>query len=242
MAEVIQIPKVGPDRTSLTREHSSLDDKEVVKVEATPIEHKGTATVKKKTLGEKFKNVFIAADFQDVKNYVVWDIIVPSIRMALHDVMVGIADSVFLGAGTAASQYLNRNGGVTTLNQQKINYSKLSSSKAKSLTMTGGERRSLPASRPTGYEVLEMTFDDYGKLQEAWDLALDVIDTYGKIGIDRWAEILASKFKRQDGAPFPYPDYTAAYYGWKSLDGAAIVTVGPNSYYFKTPKPIPIKD
>lgn len=238
MAEVIQIPKVGPDKTSLTREHSSLEDKDVIKVDATPIEHKGTATVKKKSLGEKFKSVFIAADFQDVKNYVVWDIIVPSIRMAMHDVMVGIADSVFLGAGTAASQYLNRNGGITTLNQQKINYSKISSGRTTTLNAAKAKNQpQLPAMRITNFDILEMTFDNYALLQSAWEDALEYIDTYGKLSIDAWVDILQQKFEN-----IPNPDYTAQFYGWKSLAEASIVTVGPNSYYFKTPKPIPIKD
>lgn len=230
MAEVRKIPKV--ETSSLIREKSSIDNptpkQTIQKIE----EPKGVVIKKKKSLGVQFKEAFIIEDARDVGDYILWDIIVPSIKRTLHDIMVGCADRIFYGEGSVPSS-LYRENGVTRV--QPVNYRVISSKKA--ANTVSSRQNAAPKSRAS-FDVLDLIFrlEDYDKLCKAFNDMVEYLDTYGQLSVDQYADILSQRF---EGVPQPY--YTAQEWGWKSLSNASIINVPGGGYTIKMPSPIYLK-
>lgn len=229
MAEVANIPASALEKTALTREKSSLsgpltkaDDSKV----DTGIE-KGIVTIPKKPFGMRLKETFIAEDARDVGDYILWDILVPTIKRTIRDIIVGSADRIFLGTSTTPNNlYKDRN---VTYVKSQTNYA--------SITRNKVEAKSLPVANPrpsqANYEILNLVFDDYGQLSQAFSEAVDYLDTYGELSINNYAAILAQHFKN-----VPSTNFVSQNLGWKSLRNATIESAAGGGYFVKLPTPI----
>lgn len=228
MAEVINMPK-PEGGAALTREHSSLESSDIKAI--TSASEKPSAIIPKKSFGQKFKETFIKEDIADVRDYIVWDIIVPRIGQAINDIICGASTRIFVGGGVQPSSNLVRERGTT---RPVRNYSTISSQKRQ--PVGAGV---VYSSRPANYEVLDLTFraEDFAQLQQAFDQAIDYLDTYGQLSVDTYADILSEHFDN-----IPHPNYTAQNWGWKSLNTAAIVNAVGGGYFLKMPRPVVIKE
>ena len=72
----------------------------------------GTTIVRKKSVGDKIRDTFIAEDLVKVKDYVVTDVIVPNIKKAIDDIVSNGIHMVLYGSGTGSrsAQHLLRQG------------------------------------------------------------------------------------------------------------------------------------
>lgn len=66
--------------------------KEIEKVVLT-----GEVVVKKKSIGTKFREVFIEADFRNVRQYVFWDVLIPAARDTVTDMVKKGVDRLIYG-------------------------------------------------------------------------------------------------------------------------------------------------
>lgn len=225
MAEVVNIPKV--DKSSLTRESSSLTT-DLARVEKKPsiekVQLKGTVVEKKPGFITKLRETFIAEDARDVGDYVVWDILVPTIKRTIRDIIVGTADRVFLGSSSPnSSNSLYRERGVTYV-KARTDYA-------------SAAKRTSESSRPvqrtvnrSNFHLNEIIFDNYDDAAAVLEKMIDYLDTYGKVSVDEYFDMIGHS-----------ADYTAQNWGWKSLSSATIVnTFG--GYFIKLPNPIVIKE
>lgn len=225
MAEVVNIPKV--DKSSLTRESSSLTT-DLARVEKKPpiekVQLKGTVVEKKPSFITKLRETFIAEDARDVGDYVVWDILVPTIKRTIRDIIIGTADRVFLGSSSPnSSNSLYRERGVTYV-KARTDYA-------------SAAKRTSESSRPvqrtvnrSNFHLNEIIFDNYDDAAAVLEKMIDYLDTYGKVSVDEYFDMIGHS-----------ADYTAQNWGWKSLSSATIVnTFG--GYFIKLPNPIVIKD
>lgn len=225
MAEVVNIPKV--DKSSLTRESSSLTT-DLARVEKKPsiekVQLKGTVVEKKPGFITKLRETFIAEDARDVGDYVVWDILVPTIKRTIRDIIVGTADRVFLGSSSPnSSNSLYRERGVTYV-KARTDYasaSKRTSESARPVQRTVNR---------SNFHLNEIIFDNYDDAAAVLEKMIDYLDTYGKVSVDEYFDMIGHS-----------ADYTAQNWGWKSLSSATIVnTFG--GYFIKLPNPIVIKE
>lgn len=225
MAEA-DMPKVK--QSNLTRETSSLSGsiEKVEKPAIEKIELKGTVVTKRPSFLSKLKETFIADDARDVGDYIVWDILVPTIKRTIRDVIVGSADRVFLGTSSPnSSSSLYRERGVTFV-KSKTDYSSVSRT-AKARTERPQETR--PVSR-TNFGLNDIVFDNYEDASAVLERMVDYLDTYGKVSVDDYYGLVGQSI-----------DYTAQNWGWTSLSSAIIVnTFG--GYFIKLPKPVLIKE
>ena len=60
-------------------------------------ELKGTASVRKPSRGTKIVNAFIAQEVHDVKDYVIFDVVIPAIKRTFRDLIVNTLDMTFYG-------------------------------------------------------------------------------------------------------------------------------------------------
>lgn len=225
MAEVINVPK--PSSSVMTREHSSLD--KPVKKEGSEVEHKEAVILKKPSFGQRLKETFIATDIQDVGDYIVWDIIVPSIGRLINDAICGASNRIFLGGGSTPSN-LSYSRGVTRPNV--TNYANRSRSQTQS-GVVKVETRPIPAQRTRS----NFNLNNWGPIsrptaETILSRAVDYLEQYGRITVNDYYEI-AEEFLDFD---FKL-DYTAQNWGWKSLNTAEIVNVTGGSV-IKLPNPM----
>lgn len=225
MAEVVNIPKVGPSQGGLARERSSLDAP--IKEEKKAIEKvdlKGTVVVKKPSFASRLKETFIAEDARDVGDYILWDILVPTIKRTIRDIIVGSADRVFLGTGvSSSSNSLYRERGVTYVRRTDYGASsRVSTAKAPKV-----ENRMSP---PVNFGLDQIVFDNYEDASSVLERLVDYLDTYGKATVDDYFDLIGKS------APF-----TAQNWGWRSLSSATIINTA-GGYFIKLPKPIITKE
>lgn len=75
--------------------------------------------LKKKSLGEKFAEVFISSDVSDVKSYVITNVIVPAIKNTIVDIVQNGTEMLFYG-DTRASK-IRRTGGYGSVSYVSYN-------------------------------------------------------------------------------------------------------------------------
>jgi hypothetical protein len=69
-----------------------------------PIVKKGGVVSTKKPLGQKFADTFLSEDTDDIKSYVLWDVIIPGIQNTILDVM----EMAFFGTSSGRNRSRSR--------------------------------------------------------------------------------------------------------------------------------------
>lgn len=227
MAERTDIPKVNA--LSLTRESSSLTKpiNESEKPAIEKVELNGTVVAKRPSFLSKLKETFIADDARDVGDYILWDILVPTIKRTIRDIIVGSADRVFLGSSSPnSSNSLYRERGITYV--KRTDYSGVNR-EPRNRTKETESRVNRPSTR-SNFRLSEIIFDNYDDAAAVLEKMVDYLDTYGRVSVDDYFDLIGHS-----------TDYTAQNWGWKSLGSATIVTTF-GGYFIKLPNPVVIKE
>lgn len=155
---------------------------------------KGTAKVKKNEF-RKFADVFISEDVKKVKSYVLMDVLVPTIKKAIVDIVSDGVSMIFFG-GTKRSS-----GGS---NASKISYS--------SYYNRMDDRR--PASPSIRYGYDDIVLDSRGEAEEVLERMRELIETYNIASVADLYDLV--------GVPSNHTDNK---YGWTNLRNADIQSV-----------------
>lgn len=134
---------------------NTVPDKKVEKVV------KGTVKKKRKSEVTKFKDTFISEDINSVKSYILLDVLVPSIKKALSDIVKDGIDMILYG---------DKQGSRT--NSSHVPYRNYSS----------GSRQSNRASR-TNYDFADLVFDTRGEAKSVLSSMDELIDHYGVVTV-----------------------------------------------------------
>lgn len=183
---------------------ASLDDKKIEKVV------KGNVKIKKRGEMSKLADVFIAEDANNVKSYILMDVLVPTIKRAIVDIVTDAVNMIFLG-GTGRSKSSG-----SSVNY--VSYNRFSDSK---------DRRPEPrVSNRFDYDSL--VFESRNDAEAVIDQMGDIIASYGFVTVADLYDTL--------GRSHPY---TSNDYGWTSLRSAGVERVR-DGYVLKLPKAMPI--
>lgn len=224
MAEVVNIPKVS--QSSLTRESSSLSRPKQEKPQVKSVEFEGGVKVKQKGFGEKLKETFIKQDLEDVRDYIIWDIIVPTIARTINDIICGTSNRIFLGSGySSSSGNLYRERGVTLV--KRTDYGSVSTR-----TVQARESRSLPErteQRRSSFSTSDVRFDLRESAEKVLDSMVDYLDVYPFLTVNDFFEM----------AKAGTPPYTVENWGWRQTDIAMATIEGDarQGYFIKLPSP-----
>lgn len=175
----------------------------------------GNVTIKKKSSLAKIRDMFIAEDADKVGNYILIDVLVPSIKKAIVDIIKSSADMIF---GTKGSQ---KSGG-TTYTYGGTPYVSYSSSQSKSRPDPVNVSRSQ-------YEVGDIIFENRSDAEEVLDKLGELINVYGQASVADLCEMV--------NAPY---EFVANKYGWKNIHDAVPIRV-PNGYSLRLPRSMPLE-
>ena len=154
---------------------------------------KGTVTTKKRSLGRRFTDLFLSEDVGNVREYLLFDILIPTIKNGFVDMVQNGVEMLVYGRVKGRSR---RKDGTY------VSYSSLSSDK----------RGDIRERRRSRYTYDDVVFKSRGEAEEVLDVLNDLLDRYQVVTI-------ANLY---DAVGITGNGYTDNYYGWYDLNGAYI--------------------
>lgn len=157
-----------------------------------PEEKKEVAVLRKKPLRRKVADTFLDEDRRAVGDYILGDVVMPSIKNTISDVVTNGIDMLLFGTsrGSNRGSRASRDRGYKSYNKY--------SSRASEDRQTRSSRR--------GIDIDDVLFPSRGAAERAYDYLLDRIEEYDYATV---ADLM-------DKANIT-PDWTAESYGWEDL-------------------------
>lgn len=191
------------------KKNDGLPEKKVQKVVT------GKAKVKEKNELAKLADVFISEDAKNVKEYVLMDVLIPTAKRTIVNIIQDVASMIFLGEKGRGS----------------------SSTRAGSVSYTRyyDEKNSYRNSPPDPVRTHRNSYEDIvitnrGEAEEVLMRMDELIDTYGVVSVADLYDLVGLTC-----------DYTDNKYGWtKTTFRNARVVAVRDGYMFKLPKALPL--
>lgn len=193
--------------------HKSKEEKEVLPEKKVEKVISGTARSKKKGEIRKFTDVFISEDIENVKSYVIMDVLIPAVKKAISDIVTNGIDMILYGGSGESSRR-------TTAS--KVSYRSYYDKKD-----SREIGRSFQRAR-TGYDYDDIILDSYGEAQEVLIRLDELVSTYGMASVADLYDLVGIT-----------SNYTDNKYGWTDTRNASVVRTR-DGYKIKMPRAIPI--
>lgn len=172
---------------------------------------KGTVKVKKNEM-RKITDVFISEDAANVKSYILFDVLVPSIKRAIYDIVVNsLGMSLFGGRGDGKRPI-----------GDKVSFHDYSAS---------SRRDDRPSSSRSsgGYSYADITLDSRAEAESVLNCMDEMMDEYGIVRVADLYDLVGHT-----------GEYTDNHYGWTNIRNAEIISTR-DGYRIKMPRPLPIR-
>lgn len=178
---------------------------------------KNNVQVRKKSEARKLADMIISEEASNVKSYVLLDVIIPTIKETVVDIIKDSVEMIFLG-GTGRSNK-KRSGSSSGSYVSYRNYSDRD---------RRDSYREEPRSR-SHFDLDEILFETRADAEAALEQMQDILDQYKSVSVGDLYDMI------DKSAP-----YTANDYGWSSLRNAYTERVRGGGYRIKLPRPLPI--
>lgn len=197
-----------PNSNKARREQQTTERRKVKKVVSNPVK------IKKKSEIKKVADVFISEDVENVKSYVMRDVVIPTLK------------DMFVNAFETAIKMLvyGDTRGTRSSSDSRTSYSS-----------SYYNSSSRPATRANvygrGFDIDDITFVT---LKDADDVLYGMherLDEYGSLSVAEFYDLIDDDYT---------PPYTANNYGWTNLDAAKPVMV-QGGWKLRLPRPVPLK-
>ena len=195
-----------PNSNKYKTEKKDIPEKKVEKVV------KGRVAVKKKTGLDKVASVFISEDAQNVKSYILMDVLVPAIKKAVKDIVTDGIEMILYG---------ETGRGRKNTNASYISYDRFSSRR-------DDDRRYDRTYTRSGFSYDELIFDSKIEAEEVLAQMDAVIENYDFVSV---ADLY-------DLAGVSNDNFANNKYGWKNLHSAETIRTR-QGYALKLPKALP---
>lgn len=189
--------------------HRSKEEQKLPEKKIEPVV-KGKVTTKKNNV-RKLTNTFVTEDIQNVKSYVLMDVLVPAIKKAISDIVTNGIDMLLYGE--------------TGRSRRKTNASVVS---YRNYYDSRREERYSSSRTRTGYSYDDVVLETRGEAEDVLSRMDELIDTYGVVSVADLYDLVGISC-----------NYTDNKYGWTNLRNAEPVRVR-DGYMLKLPKALPI--
>lgn len=130
----------------------------------------GNVVVKKKSEIQKFTDTFLSEDISNVKNYILKDVLIPSAKKLLHDVITGSADMFLYGEKMPSQRSTS----------QRISYASFYDKKPLIEDSI--------KSRTRNYD--EVIISSRGEAEEVIERMDELVETYGSVSVADYFDLL----------------------------------------------------
>ena len=155
---------------------------------------KGKVKTKKKSGANKVADVFITEDISNVKDYIIYDVLLPAAKKTISEIVSNGIDMILYGETKSKS----RSRG------SKVSYSKYYEDRDDDYRRTS--RR-----RAVGYDYEDVILESRREAEEVLNRMEDLIDTYGVVSVADLYDLVGIS-----------GNYTDNKYGWTNLRSAGV--------------------
>lgn len=189
-------------------------EEQQAKAERKPMQKvvKGKARVKKKGEVRKFLDNFFSEDIHNVKEYILTEVIVPSIKDALSNAINYGSDMFIYGDARHSKKRSNAS---------KVSYNSYYDGRREL-------RSNAPSNSRVRYSYDTVTVDSRGEADEVLRRMEEAIEEYGMVSIGDFYDLVGIT-----------GDHTDNNYGWYDLRGAGIRRTR-DGYVFEFPRVVPL--
>lgn len=175
----------------------------------------GTAKTRKKKESHKFTDIFVAEDVNNVKSYILMEVIIPTVKKAISDVITTGIDMLLYGESDR-----NKKSSLSS----KVSYRNYYEQDSKRV------RAGSINNKRNSFDYDDILFDNRGDAESVLDAMNDIISLYGVVSVSDFYEL----------ARVPNDNFTMNNYGWTYIGSATAVRVR-EGYILKLPRAIPLK-
>lgn len=175
---------------------------------------KGPVKTKKKSGLTKFAETFISEDAKNVKSYIFSDVLIPSLKKAITDIVTDGINMILYG-GTGKGK---KNSSISNVSYRSY-YDQRDRDRYASDN---------PRTR-SGYNYDDVILDTRGEAEEVLHQMMELIETYDVVSVADLYDLVGIT-----------GNYTDNNYGWTNVRNTEIVRVR-DGYMLKLPKVLPIK-
>ena len=189
--------------------HRSKEEQKLPEKKIEPVV-KGKVTKKKNNV-RKLTDTFVSEDIQNVKSYVLMDVLVPAIKKAISDIVTNGIDMILYGESGRSTRKTN----ASTVSYRNYYDNRRDDRYSSSRTRTG-------------YSYDDVVLETRSEAEDVLARMDELIDTYGVVSVADMYDLVGISC-----------NYTDNKYGWTNLRNAEPVRVR-DGYMLKLPKALPI--
>ena len=175
----------------------------------------GPVTIKKPTGIKRIFRMLLAEDLPKVKEYVLQDVLIPSAKKAIDDIVTNTSSILLYGNSGRNKKNTTPFGTRVSYYNDYTSYSKPSNN----TTVKSTTER-------TGFDFEQYVFDNRGDAEKVLDQLQDILGRYGLVRVSNLYESMGVKSN----------NYCIYNYGWTNLSAAKVSRV-PNGYILDLPRP-----
>ena len=179
--------------------------------------NKGRVHDRKKTVGERIADSFLATDKEEIREHLLFDWFIPGIKTIVED----IVHMILYGDAARGDGRIRRDRGESSL--RRVSYNSIYDEK---------RRRDDEYISRRGSRRPELTFDRRSDAEQVLSGVSELIEEYGQATMKDFYNIVSEVTYGDIDIP---TDYTMTRYGWTNLSAASVVHVR-DGYLLKMPK------
>lgn len=178
--------------------------------------------VKEKKNGlRRAEEALISEDAGSVKDYLLWDVLIPACKDTLVDMIKKAADAIFYGDRRTHSNNIERRNGTTYVRYDKPSYES---------SYRGRNSESRAPRYSSRFNFSDIVFESKNDAEAILDELVESTIRYGMVAVSDFYELA--------GLEYTYTDYR---YGWADLSRARVERVR-EGYVLYLPRPIVLDD
>ena len=195
--------------------HKARDEKKASVQEEKRVEKVVRGKVKtQKNNKRKLADLFISEDAGNIKNYIFLDVIIPAVKKAIYDLVVGALDM---------SLYGGRGGGGRRSTADKVSYRDYNS-------VSRRDTRSYESARTTsGYSYDDIVLETRGEAEAVLSRMDEIMEEYEIVRVADLYDLVGITGEHTDNK-----------YGWTNIRNAKIVRVR-DGWKIEMPRALPIR-
>ncbi len=169
----------------------------------------GQVQTRKKSPGRKFAETFLSDDIENVKGYLLFDVVVPTIKDTISNVISSGVDMLLFGESRGGGSHKDRG--------PYVSYSSYYNKKEKRQTSERSRNR---------HDFRDIILDSRGEAEEVLSNMVDILYDFGEVSV---ADLY-------DLCGISNSNWTDNKYGWTDLSGASVKRARGGGYLIDLPR------
>lgn len=196
---------------------SSEPEKKVEKIT------EGTVVRRKKSLGKRFKEVFVSGDSKSVGHYVLLEVLLPAVKDMIADVASTYVDRTLFGEGRSGHRRPGMSHARPTGTPGYVSYNRFGPAGSRE-----DARPSLSRQARATHSFDELVIATRVEAEAVISSLYDLLEKYQQATVEDLYDLVGET-----------PQYTDSKWGWTDLRTAGVTRSG-GGYLLALPKPIPL--